>query len=285
MRSTDLCAHAARLALGQCRRSARHLRDVASHRARDRDTAYAPRDRDSRLARDHPACDGTGADTPGLAAGYHDTASPASAAAASSTRASSLLDHELRDLRHRVSIPSPGCAIYGASVRSIITRRSSALGGHCGERAPAESAAPRARGRAALHGLRDFDVLDLLGQPAQATVNQRPDGTVIGDPVNVASRLQTSASPGPITVGQRTQPATGNVVECVALEPLEPKGKAEPVARPGGRSVCWRSTPAVLAQRDAADAAGCLPPAQPKGRPEAQLLLRCPQPGRPVGAP
>jgi class 3 adenylate cyclase/tetratricopeptide (TPR) repeat protein len=56
------------------------------------------------------------------------------------------------------------------------------------------------------------------------------DYTVIGDAVNVASRLQTSASPGTITVGERTQRATSGVVEYVPLEPLELKGKAEPVA-------------------------------------------------------
>jgi class 3 adenylate cyclase/tetratricopeptide (TPR) repeat protein len=54
--------------------------------------------------------------------------------------------------------------------------------------------------------------------------------TVIGDAVNVASRLQTSASPGSITVGERTQRATSTVVEYLPLEPLELKGKAEPVA-------------------------------------------------------
>ena len=53
--------------------------------------------------------------------------------------------------------------------------------------------------------------------------------TVIGDAVNVASRLQTSASPGTITVGERTQRATSGVVEYLPLEPLELKGKAEPV--------------------------------------------------------
>jgi class 3 adenylate cyclase/tetratricopeptide (TPR) repeat protein len=54
--------------------------------------------------------------------------------------------------------------------------------------------------------------------------------TVIGDAVNVASRLQTSASPGTITVGERTHRATNSVIEYLPLEPLELKGKAEPVA-------------------------------------------------------
>jgi class 3 adenylate cyclase/tetratricopeptide (TPR) repeat protein len=54
--------------------------------------------------------------------------------------------------------------------------------------------------------------------------------TVIGDAVNVASRLQTSASPGTITVGERTQRASSDMVEYRPLEPLTLKGKAEPVA-------------------------------------------------------
>jgi class 3 adenylate cyclase/tetratricopeptide (TPR) repeat protein len=58
--------------------------------------------------------------------------------------------------------------------------------------------------------------------------------TVIGDAVNVASRLQTSARRGTITVGERTQRATCDVIEYVPLEPLKLKGKAEPV-------VAWRA--------------------------------------------
>jgi class 3 adenylate cyclase/tetratricopeptide (TPR) repeat protein len=54
--------------------------------------------------------------------------------------------------------------------------------------------------------------------------------TVIGDAVNVASRLQTTASPGTITVGERTQRATDGVIEYRPLEPLTLKGKEEPVA-------------------------------------------------------
>ncbi|HEX3511429.1 MAG TPA: adenylate/guanylate cyclase domain-containing protein [Solirubrobacteraceae bacterium] len=54
--------------------------------------------------------------------------------------------------------------------------------------------------------------------------------TVIGDAVNVASRLQTSASPGTINVGERTKRATSATIEYEPLDALQLKGKAEPVA-------------------------------------------------------
>ncbi len=74
--------------------------------------------------------------------------------------------------------------------------------------------------------------------------------TVIGDPVNVAARLQAAAKPGTVTVGEITHRLTRAAIEYVELEPLELKGKAEPVpaweavravvrgrtARPGGAS-------------------------------------------------
>jgi class 3 adenylate cyclase/tetratricopeptide (TPR) repeat protein len=53
--------------------------------------------------------------------------------------------------------------------------------------------------------------------------------TVVGDVVNVASRLQTAAQPGSVTVGERTMRATDAAVEYRALEPLDLKGKAERV--------------------------------------------------------
>ena len=53
--------------------------------------------------------------------------------------------------------------------------------------------------------------------------------TVVGDTVNVASRLQSAARPGSVTVGERTMRATDAAVEYTALEPLELKGKAERV--------------------------------------------------------
>jgi class 3 adenylate cyclase/tetratricopeptide (TPR) repeat protein len=53
--------------------------------------------------------------------------------------------------------------------------------------------------------------------------------TVIGDAVNVASRLQAAARPGTVTVGETTQRLTRGAIEYAELEPLELKGKAEPV--------------------------------------------------------
>src|SRR5271166_342543 len=54
--------------------------------------------------------------------------------------------------------------------------------------------------------------------------------TVIGDSVNVASRLQAAANPGSVTVGESTHRATSEAIEYRPLgEPLELKGKSQPV--------------------------------------------------------
>lgn len=54
--------------------------------------------------------------------------------------------------------------------------------------------------------------------------------TVIGDTVNVASRLQAAARPGSVTVGEATFRATREAIDYSSLqEPLVLKGKAEPV--------------------------------------------------------
>ena len=81
------------------------------------------------------------------------------------------------------------------------------------------------------------------------------DYTVVGDTVNVAARLQSAARPGSVTVGERTMRATRDAVLYVALEPLELKGKAEPVpaweamgltqAQPVGRTSPARESPLV----------------------------------------
>jgi class 3 adenylate cyclase/tetratricopeptide (TPR) repeat protein len=67
--------------------------------------------------------------------------------------------------------------------------------------------------------------------------------TVVGDTVNVASRLQSAARPGSVTVGERTMRSTDAAVEYQVLEPLDLKGKAERV--PAWEAVCLIAEHAV----------------------------------------
>jgi class 3 adenylate cyclase len=52
---------------------------------------------------------------------------------------------------------------------------------------------------------------------------------VTGDPVNVAARLEQSAQPGEILIGQETYRLVENAVLVEPVEPLSVKGKGEPV--------------------------------------------------------
>lgn len=77
--------------------------------------------------------------------------------------------------------------------------------------------------------------------------------TVVGDAVNVASRLVKAAEPGCILVGPATRAATENTIDYRDLPPLSVKGKAEAVAASqvagerarGGPARGRRSTPLV----------------------------------------
>jgi class 3 adenylate cyclase/tetratricopeptide (TPR) repeat protein len=55
------------------------------------------------------------------------------------------------------------------------------------------------------------------------------DALVTGDAVNVAARLEQAASPGEILIGEQTLRLTRGAVEAETIEPLELKGKTEPV--------------------------------------------------------
>jgi hypothetical protein len=57
----------------------------------------------------------------------------------------------------------------------------------------------------------------------------RKDGDVFGDTVNVAARMQSSASPGDILLTQATYEEIKEYVRCTRLGDLQLKGKAEPV--------------------------------------------------------
>jgi class 3 adenylate cyclase/tetratricopeptide (TPR) repeat protein len=67
---------------------------------------------------------------------------------------------------------------------------------------------------------------------AVVTTSSRPElgeGMVAGDVVNTAARLQTSAAPGTVVVGEGTWRATHRVIDYKELDPVEVKGKADPL--------------------------------------------------------
>ena len=80
------------------------------------------------------------------------------------------------------------------------------------------------------------DALPELGLEARIGVNtgevvtSGDERLVTGDAVNVAARLQQAAAPGEMLVGAETQGLARGAVAVEELEPLELKGKAEPVA-------------------------------------------------------
>ena len=56
------------------------------------------------------------------------------------------------------------------------------------------------------------------------------ENLAIGDAINVAARLEQAAEPGEIVLGEETLALVRDAVRVEALEPLELKGKAEPVS-------------------------------------------------------
>ena len=95
--------------------------------------------------------------------------------------------------------------------------------------------------RAVRAALRALEAVDELGLQARAAVNTgealvtlgaRPgegEAMVAGDVVNTASRLQSAAPAGSVVVGELTYRATDRAIDYAELEPVELKGKAEPV--------------------------------------------------------
>jgi class 3 adenylate cyclase/predicted ATPase len=69
-----------------------------------------------------------------------------------------------------------------------------------------------------------------FGVNTGVVVTSSDDTLVTGDAVNVAARLQQAATPGEVLVGAPTLALARGAVRVEKLEPLELKGKAEPVA-------------------------------------------------------
>jgi adenylate cyclase len=59
---------------------------------------------------------------------------------------------------------------------------------------------------------------------------QQRSFAVIGDTTNTAARLQAAARPGEVVIAATTREAVGDAADVEPLEPIEAKGKREPVA-------------------------------------------------------
>src|SRR5207244_12988827 len=73
-------------------------------------------------------------------------------------------------------------------------------------------------------GVQDRSGID-AGEAVTGTEGRR----ATGEAVNVAARLEQAAQPGEVLVGQPTLALVGEAAEVEPVEPLELKGKAEPV--------------------------------------------------------
>ena len=80
-----------------------------------------------------------------------------------------------------------------------------------------------------------------IGVTTGEVVTGTEERLATGDAVNVAARLEQAAQPGEVLVGQPTLELVGDAAEVEAIEPLELKGKADPV--PASRLLFVRDAP------------------------------------------
>ncbi len=139
--------------------------------------------------------------------------------------------------------------LYYANAKSRIEDHGGVLEKFIGDAVMAVFGAPIAHGddaeravRAGLQVLEGIDelnrehALDLAARAAIATGEavvsidpQRMDALATGDVVNTASRLQSAAPSGRLIVGAETYRATRHAIRYETSEPVDARGKAEPV--------------------------------------------------------
>ncbi len=76
----------------------------------------------------------------------------------------------------------------------------------------------------------ELGVQGRIGVTTGEVVSGTEERLATGDAVNVAARLEQAAQPGEILIGEETLRLVRDAVEVEEVEPLELKGKAEPVA-------------------------------------------------------
>ena len=75
----------------------------------------------------------------------------------------------------------------------------------------------------------ELGVQGRIGVNTGEVVTGTEERLAAGDAVNVAARLQSAADPGEILIGEATLELVRGAVETEPVEPLELKGKTEPV--------------------------------------------------------
>jgi class 3 adenylate cyclase/tetratricopeptide (TPR) repeat protein len=131
-------------------------------------------------------------------------------------------------------------ARYFERMKEILDRHGATVEKFIGDAVMAVFGIPAAHEDDALRALRAavemreaFPELGIEGKVGIATgevVTGTEERLATGDAVNVAKRLEASAQPGEILVGQETLGSTDGYVEVEALAPLTLKGKRDPVA-------------------------------------------------------
>jgi class 3 adenylate cyclase len=125
---------------------------------------------------------------------------------------------------------------------------------------------------------------------ALVTLGARPlegQGMAAGDVVNTAARLQSAAPLGGVLVGEQTYRATERAIEYTQAEPVEAKGKAQPI--PVWRAVAAKArvsvelvhgAPLVGRRREVDLLAGALDRARQERSPELVTLMGVPGIGK-----
>ena len=78
--------------------------------------------------------------------------------------------------------------------------------------------------------LPELGIRGRIGVNTGEVVTGTAERLATGDAVNVAARLEQAAEPGEVLIGEPTYALVSDAVDVESLEPLELKGKAEPVA-------------------------------------------------------
>ena len=138
-------------------------------------------------------------------------------------------------------------ARYFERMRSIVERHGGTVEKFIGDAVMAVFGVPVLHEDDALRALRaavemrgafpELGIAGRIGVTTGEVVTGTEERLVTGDAVNVAARLEQAAAPGEILVGEGTHRLTRDAVELERVEPLELKGKAEPVQAYRLRSV------------------------------------------------